>query len=129
MPPFFLAELRYKAQEEAIGKVAKLMLRVQQLYEDGNRTILPTVLAFLGELEKTFIDAVKVEYLWYLRKEQQKQEQLALREKMREEREERMRLEEERRRVGYARRLPQKPKRSRRRQVRSQRRRRTPLRR
>lgn len=95
-----LAELRYKAQEEAIGKIAKLMLRVQQLYEDGNRTILPTVLAFLGELEKTFIDAVKVEYLWYLRKEQQKQEQLALREKMREEREERMRLEEERRRVA-----------------------------
>lgn len=95
-----LEELRYKAQEEAISKVGKLMLRVQQLYEDGNRTILPTVLAFLGELEKIFIDAVKVEYLWYLRKEQQRQEQIALREKMREEREERLRLEEERKRVA-----------------------------
>ena len=95
-----LEELRYKAQEEAVSKVGKLMLRVQQLYEDGNKTILPTVLAFLGELEKIFIDAVKVEYLWYLRKEQQRQEQIALREKMREEREERLRLEEERRRVA-----------------------------
>jgi len=95
-----LSELRYKAQEEAISKVGKLMLRVQQMYEEGNRTILPTVLAFLGELEKTFIDAVKVEYLWYLRKEQQRQEQMALREKMREEREERLRLEEERKRVA-----------------------------
>lgn len=95
-----LAELRYKAQEEAISKVGKLMLRVQQMYEDGNRTILPTIVAFLGELEKIFIDAIKVEYLWYLRKEQQKQEQMALREKMREEREERLRLEEERKRVA-----------------------------
>lgn len=95
-----LEELRYNAQEEAISKVGKLMLRVQHLYEDGNKTILPTVLAFLGELEKIFIDAVKVEYLWYLRKEQQRQEQIALREKMREEREERLRLEEERKRVA-----------------------------
>ena len=95
-----LGELRYKAQEEAVSKVGKLMLRVQQLFEDGNRTILPTVLGFLGELEKIFIDAVKVEYLWYLRKEQQRQEQIALREKMREEREERLRLEEERKRVA-----------------------------
>ena len=95
-----LEELRYKEQEKAISKVGKLMLRIQQMYEDGNRTILPTVLAFLGELEKIFIDAVKVEYLWYLRKEQQRQEQIALREKMREEREERLRLEEERKRVA-----------------------------
>ena len=95
-----LEELRYKAQEEAISKVGKLMLRVQQMYEDGNRTILPTMLAFLGELEKMCIDAVKVEYLWYLRKEQQRQEQMALREKMKEEREERLRLEEERKRIA-----------------------------
>ena len=95
-----LEELRYKTQDEAISKVGKLMLRVRMLHEDGNKTILPTVLAFLGELEKIFIDAVKVEYLWYLRKEQQRQEQLALREKMREEREERLRLEEERRRIA-----------------------------
>ena len=95
-----LEELRYKAQEEAIGKVGKLMLRVQQMYEDGNRTFLPTMLAFLGELEKMCIDAVKVEYLWYLRKEQQRQEQMALREKMKEEREERLRLEEERKRIA-----------------------------
>ena len=95
-----LEELRYKAQEEAISKVGKLMLRIQQMYEDGNRTILPTVLAFLGELEKLFIDAVKVEYAWYTRKEKQRQEQMAHREKMREDREERLRLEEERKRVA-----------------------------
>ena len=95
-----LEELRYKAQDEAISKVGKLMMRVRQLYEDGNRTIQSTIVAFLGELEKIFIDAVKVEYLWYLRKEQQRQEQIALREKMREEREERLRFEAERKRVA-----------------------------
>ena len=95
-----LEELRYKAQDEAISKVGKLMLRVQQLYEDGNKTIMPTVIAFLGELEKLFIDAVKVEYAWYTRKEKQRQEQMALREKMREDREERLRNEEERKRIA-----------------------------
>lgn len=95
-----LEELRYKAQDEAISKVGKLMLRVQQMYEDGNKTIMPTVLAFLGELEKIFIDAVKVEYLWYVRKEQQRQEQIELREKMREDREARLRNEEERKRIA-----------------------------
>ncbi len=95
-----LEELRYKGQEEAISKVGKLMLRIQQIHEDGNKTILPTVLAFLGELEKNFIDAVKVEYLWYVRKEKQRQEQLAIKERMREDREERMRLDAERQRVA-----------------------------
>ena len=95
-----LQELRYKGQEEAISKVGKLMLRVQQMYTEGSKTILPTIVAFLGELEKLCIDAVKVEYLWYLRKEQQRQEQMALREKMKEEREERLRLEEERKRIA-----------------------------
>ena len=95
-----LQELRYKGQEEAISKVGKLMLRVQQMYTEGNKTILPTIVAFLGELEKLCIDAVKVEYLWYLRKEQQRQEQMALREKMKEEREEPLRLEEERKRIA-----------------------------
>lgn len=95
-----LEELRYKAQDEAIAKIGKLMVRIQQMFEDGNKTILPTIVAFLGELEKICIDAVKVEYLWYLRKEQQRQEQAALREKMKEEREERLRLEEERKRVA-----------------------------
>ena len=96
-----LGELRYKAQEDAISKIGKLMYKVQQMYsEEGDKKIRPTISAFLGEMEKLCIDAVKVEYLWYLRKEQQRQEQMALREKMREEREERLRLEEERQRVA-----------------------------
>lgn len=95
-----MEELRYKEQDEAIKKVRHLMFRVQDLLEDGNKTILPTAVAFLGEMEKLGIDAVKVEYLWYLRKEQQKQEQAAIRERMREEREERIRMEEERKRIA-----------------------------
>lgn len=95
-----LEELRYKEQDEAIKKVRHLMFRVQDMLEDGNKTIKPTIVAFLGEMEKLGIDAVKVEYVWYLRKEQQKQEQAALRERMKEEREERQRMEEERKRVA-----------------------------
>lgn len=95
-----LGELRYKEQDEAIKKVRHLMFRVQDMLEEGNKTIKPTIVAFLGEMEKLGIDAVKVEYVWYLRKEQQKQEQAALRERMKEEREERQRMEEERKRVA-----------------------------
>lgn len=95
-----LEELRYKEQDEAIKKVRHLMFRVQDMLSDGSKKILPAFLVFLGEMEKLGMEAVKVEYLWYLRKEQQRQEQAAIRERMREEREERMRMEEERKRIA-----------------------------
>ena len=53
---------------------------------------------FIGVLEYQFINAVKIEYNYYIKQEQIKQEQIALRQKLREEAEERrlLKLEKER---------------------------------
>ena len=47
---------------------------------------------FIGEIEYLFINAVKIEYNYYVKKEQARQEQLAIREQMRQEVEERRAL-------------------------------------
>ena len=66
---------------------------------EGNQSIAGTLTKFIGELEYLFINAVKIEYNYYVRKEQAKQEQLALKEQMRQEAEERKALEAERKKV------------------------------
>ena len=54
---------------------------------------------FIGEIEYLFINAVKIEYNYYVKKEQARQEQMAIREQMRQEAQERKALEEERKKV------------------------------
>lgn len=54
---------------------------------------------FIGEIEYLFINAVKIEYNYYVKKEQARQEQLAIREQMRQEAQERKALEAERKKV------------------------------
>ena len=54
---------------------------------------------FIGEIEYLFINAVKIEYNYYVKKEQARQEQAEIREKMRQEAAERKALEAERKKV------------------------------
>ena len=54
---------------------------------------------FIGEIEYLFINAVKIEYNYYVKREQARQEQAAIREQMRQEAEERKALEAEKRKV------------------------------
>ena len=54
---------------------------------------------FIGEIEYLFINAIKIEYNYYVKKEQARQEQLAIREQMRQEAQERKALEAERKKV------------------------------
>jgi hypothetical protein len=56
---------------------------------------------FIGELEHLFENAVRIEYEYYIKREQARQEQLALRQQMREEAEERKRLEEQRKQIAF----------------------------
>ena len=66
---------------------------------EGNQTIVSTLTKFIGELEYLFINAVKIEYNYYVKKEQARQEQLAIREQMRQEAEERRALEAEKKKI------------------------------
>ena len=70
-----------------------------QIASDGNQSIAGTLTKFIGELEYLFCNAVKIEYNYYVKKEQARQEQLALREQMRQEAEERKALEVEKKKV------------------------------
>lgn len=66
---------------------------------EGNQNIAGTMTKFIGEIEYLFINAVKIEYNYYVKKEQARQEQLAIKEQMRQEAEERKALAAERAKI------------------------------
>lgn len=94
-----LYELKYEKLDQAIEKVKTITMKYLQIATDGNKSIAGTLTRFIGEIEYLFIDAVKIEYNYYVKKEQARQEQLALKQQMREEAEERKLLEQQRKKV------------------------------
>lgn len=90
-----LYTLNYKKLDEALNNIKEIINKYLNIARNGNQTISSTLTKFIGELEVLFIDAVKIEYEYYVKKEAARQEQLALREQMRQEAEERRRLKEQ----------------------------------
>lgn len=94
-----LYNLKYEKLDTAIEQVKTVTAKYLSLASEGNQSIAGTITKFIGEIEYLFINAVKIEYNYYVKKEQAKQEQLAIREKMRQEAEERKALEIEKKKV------------------------------
>ena len=94
-----LYNLKYEKLEDAIENVKRMTAKYLEIAGNGNQSIASTLTKFIGEIEYLFINAVKIEYNYYVRKEQAKQEQQALREQMRQEAEERKALEAERKKI------------------------------
>lgn len=94
-----LVKLKYEKLEEAIADVKSMTLKYKHLASEGNQTIYSTLSKFIDEMEYLFINAVKIEYNYYVKKEQAKQEQAALRERMKQEAEERRRLAAEKKKI------------------------------
>ena len=94
-----LYNLRYEKLDKAIDSVKTMISKYLKIAGEGNQAILPTLVRFIGEIEYLFINSVKIEYNYYVKREQQKQEQAALREQMRQEAEERKALEAERKKI------------------------------
>lgn len=94
-----LYALKYEKLDDAIEQVKRMTSKYLAIVSDGNQNIAGTMTRFVGEIEYLFIEAIKIEYNYYVKKEQARQEQLAIREQMRQEAEERKALEEERQRV------------------------------
>lgn len=84
-----LYNLKYEKLEVAIEDIKAITQKYLALAEEGNQTIAKTLITFIGQIEYLFINAVKIEYNYYVKKEQARQEQLAIRQQMREEAEER----------------------------------------
>lgn len=85
--------------EDAQNSVRTITAKYMAIVIDGNQSITPTLTKFVGEIEYLFLEAVKIEYEYYVQKERIKEEQRALREQMKQEAEERKKLEEERRQI------------------------------
>lgn len=94
-----LYNLKYEKLEKSIDDVKTVTQKYLKIAGEGNQSIAGTLSKFIGEIEYLFINAVKIEYNYYVKKEQARQEQLALREQMRQEAEERKALEAERKKV------------------------------
>lgn len=94
-----LYNLKYEKLEKSIEDVKAVTAKYLAIAGDGNQSIAGTLTKFIGEIEYLFINAVKIEYNYYVKKEQARQEQLALKEQMRQEAEERKALEAERKKV------------------------------
>lgn len=94
-----LYSLKYEKLDDAVEKVKEVTAKYLAIVSEGNQSIAGTMTKFVGEIEYLFINAVKIEYNYYVKKEQAKQEQAAIREQMRQEAAERKALEEERKKI------------------------------
>ncbi len=94
-----LTDLKFEKLDVAIEKVQSMTAKYLAIAGDGNQSIVSTLTKFIGQVEYLFINAVKIEYNYYVKKEQARQEQLAIREQMRLEAQERKALEEEKKKI------------------------------
>ena len=94
-----LFNMRYSKLDKAIKDIKAIISKYQKIATDGNQSIATTVTKFIGEIEYLFIEAIKIEYEYYIQKERIKEEQKARRDQMRQEAAERKILEEERKKV------------------------------
>lgn len=94
-----LYNLKYDKLDDAVEKVKTVTRKYLAIAGQGNQNIVSTLTKFIGEIEYLFINAVKIEYNYYVKKEQARQEQLAIREQMRQEAEERRALEQEKKKI------------------------------
>ena len=94
-----LIELKYEKLEKAVDTIKIMANKYLVIATEGNQSIASTLTKFIGEIEYLFINAVKIEYNYYVKKEQAKQEQIVIREQMRQEAEERRALELEKKKI------------------------------
>lgn len=94
-----LYNLKYEKLDFAVDQVKNMTAKYLAIASSGNQSIAGTLTKFIGEIEYLFMNAVKIEYNYYVKKEQARQEQIEIREKIKQETAERKALEEERKRI------------------------------
>ncbi|WP_230398016.1 GIY-YIG nuclease family protein [Novisyntrophococcus fermenticellae] len=94
-----LFNLKYEKIDISIEEIKTISAKYLSIAGQGNQSIAGTLTKFIGEIEYLFINAVKIEYNYYIKKEKARQEQLAIREQMRQEAEERKALEIEKKKI------------------------------
>ena len=80
-----LHTIKYGKLDDCIGRVRELTSKYYAIAIDGNKTIESSVKKFIAQLEHYYMEAVKIEYEYYVQKERQKEEQREIRERARQE--------------------------------------------
>ncbi|MED0687937.1 GIY-YIG nuclease family protein [Anoxybacillus ayderensis] len=94
-----LYTLSYTNLEKALDNAKSLINKYLTICGKGNANILPTITRFLSELEPLFLNAIQIEYKYYIQKEREKEEQRRIKEQMRQEAEEQRLLEQEKKKI------------------------------
>jgi len=94
-----LFSIRFDKLETAIDNVRKMTWKFSRIATEGNQNIANTINKFIGEIEYLYIEAVKIEYEYFVQQERIKEEQRALREQIRQEAAERKLLEQQRKQI------------------------------
>lgn|GEM_PF-282408 len=90
-----LIKLKYSKREEGRQAITVLTDKYLAIATEGNQSIISTITRFILQIKELYMNAVDIEYQYYIKKEQIRQEQLLLREQMREEAEEQRKLKEQ----------------------------------
>ena len=94
-----LYSINYGKLDSAVESVKAVTAKYLNIATDGNQSIVPTMKRFIAEIEYYFVEAVKIEYEYFVQKERIKEEQRAIREQMRQEAEERKLLEQQKKQM------------------------------
>lgn len=94
-----IVDLKYSNLEKCKENLNSIIERFMEIADGGNQQIAPTLKSFINEIGVLFDKAIEIEYTYYVRKEQEKAEQQALKEQIRQEREEQKALELEQKKV------------------------------
>lgn len=94
-----LTNIKYEKLDICLKDLNEVIARYLKIASDGSQTIAPTLNKFIAEIHIIFEEIVRTEYEYYVRKEQARAEQQALREQMRQEAEERKILEQQQKQV------------------------------
>lgn len=95
-----LSAMKFGGIDKAIEQIKSITNKYSSIVAEGNQTIVPTLVRFIGEMEYLFIESAKIEYEYYIQKEQIKEEQRALREQLRQEALEKKLLEQQQQQVA-----------------------------
>lgn len=94
-----LYKLTYQKLDETKDLVTEIFTKYLVIAGEGNRSILGTITRFISEIQPLYIELVDIEYRYYIKRQQEKEEQRAIKEQMKQEAEERKALEEERKKL------------------------------
>ena len=90
-----LHSLKFSNYDKSIKDLNKITDKYLQIASDGNQSIVPTLTAFIGEMNILYTKRIEIEYNYYIKQEQIRLEQQALREQMKQEAAEQMLLRQQ----------------------------------